>query len=521
MNLEGDIKLNGAERDPHTWPRLVSYVTQDFHSYKWQTVYETFYFVARIKHKNNDTVEDKIEELLNLLGLVSARDTFIAHISGGERVRVSIGLELLGNPSVMLLDEPLSGLDSFNALNILALLRKIASLGKSILITIHQPSYKMSEYFDTIMLMCQGTTVFEGDIKSCIRFFEECGFELPPNATPTDFFLDVLALDTRSDKAYEESQRRIRTIIREWRFLRQPREPGMTAHIRPPKGYSAGTRYVMLMTRSIQNYYRNISYLRVKIFQKLFVALIFGSTFYKTGVVGANLLAFRGILTFICQNELFGVSNPIMTTFVEEKRIISRERMSGLYSGPEAYLSKFVTELLFNLIYSLPCDLFVYMAVGFPFEFKRMLGFLTAVVSVVAYAVAWGLTISTIGSSAQAAHAMGVSFNVIFSLYSGAFSSPSSHPSLFRWLFWVSPIHYAFRAFLHNLLAGMKDVQGRDMQVKGASTLHQCGMEGFGLLPCVMMLFLFTAVLVGIGVTTLHMKTSNNLKLLNRHPLKP
>ncbi|ELA41812.1 uncharacterized protein VICG_01164 [Vittaforma corneae ATCC 50505] len=517
MILNGEIKINGLERDPKTWPRLVSYVRQQVHCYEWQTVYETLYFVAKIKCKDHSDISGKVEELINLLGLTSSRDTFLINLSGGEKVRVSIGIELLGDPLVILLDEPLSGLDSFNALNILMLLKRIANLNKAILITIHQPSYKMVEFFDSIILMCQGTSVFEGTVSGCIQFFEDCGFEVPPKATPTDFFLDVLALDTRTEKLHEESQKRIQIIIKEWNFIRQPKEPAVLTKIKTPKEYSTGTRYTILLARSIQNYYRNFNYLKVKIFQKLFTAFIFGSTFFNTGVIGANIFAFRGILTFICQSELFGVSNPIMNLFIEEKKIISRERMSGLYTGFEAYFSKFLTELLFNLLYSMPYNIIVYMFIGLRMNLKTMLEFLFIIFSILCYAISWGLTIGTLASTTQSAHALGVTFTVAFFLYSGAFSNPQSHPQFLRWLFWLSPIHYGYRALVHNQLSGIEDPENTDfLKVTGERTIKNFGMDGFGVLPSVLALFLFTACLQMVGSTVLHLRTSNNLRILKR-----
>lgn len=518
MALKGEIKINGVERDPKTWPRLVSYVRQQVHCYEWQTVYETLYFVAKIKCKSHPDISGRVEELVNLLGLTSSRDTFLVNLSGGERVRVSIGIELLGDPLVILLDEPLSGLDSFNALNILMLLRRIANLNKAILITIHQPSYKMVEFFDTIMLMCQGTCVFEGAVSDCIQFFEDCGFEVPPKVAPTDFFLDMLALDTRTEKLHEESQKRIQTIIKEWNFIRQPREPTVLTKIRTPREYSAGSRYMMLLSRSVQNYYRNFNYLKIKAFQKLFTAFIFGSTFFNTGVVGANIFAFRGILTFICQSELFGVSNPIMNLFIEEKKIISRERMSGLYTGFEAYFSKFLIELLFNFLYSMPYNIIVYLFIGLQMNLRTMLEFLFIIFSILCYAISWGLTIGTLVSTTQSAHALGVTFTVAFFLYSGSFSNPQSHPKLLRWLFWLSPVHYGYRALVHNQLSGIEDSENADpLTVTGQGTISSFGMDGFGVFPSILVLFLFTACLQIVGSTVLHIRTSNNLKVLKRN----
>ena len=83
--------------------------------------------------------------MLNVLGLTKCADTYIGNnlirgISGGERKRTSIGIELLSNPSIFFLDEPTTGLDSATSLQLIKLLNKLASKGRTIVTTIHQPS---------------------------------------------------------------------------------------------------------------------------------------------------------------------------------------------------------------------------------------------------------------------------------------------------------------------------------------------------------------------------------------------
>jgi ABC-type multidrug transport system ATPase subunit len=152
MEVSGDVKVNGKDRDQNTLCNDVSYVGQEFHSHLWQSGYETLCFAVRIKCKGRD-VKKTVENVIELLGLKSVRDTYVANMSGGEKVRIGIGIELLGDPKVILLDEPLSCLDSCSAFKVLMLLRKLADLGKCILFTVHQPSYQILEHIDEFLLM--------------------------------------------------------------------------------------------------------------------------------------------------------------------------------------------------------------------------------------------------------------------------------------------------------------------------------------------------------------------------------
>jgi ABC-type multidrug transport system ATPase subunit len=107
----------------------------------------------RLKGISDEQKKKKVEFLLSDLGLNNCADTFVGGslirgVSGGERKRTSIGVELLTNPSLIFLDEPTTGLDSSTALAVLELLEKIASKGVNVVCTIHQPSSEIFSIFD-------------------------------------------------------------------------------------------------------------------------------------------------------------------------------------------------------------------------------------------------------------------------------------------------------------------------------------------------------------------------------------
>lgn len=114
-------------------------------------------------------------------------------LSGGERKRVSIGVELISDPSLIMLDEPTSGLDSFKARSICKLLHDLARMkGKTIVATIHQPSSEAFFYFDRLILMADGYTVFQGDSGESLEYFRTCKFNVPKRCNPSDFFMKAL-----------------------------------------------------------------------------------------------------------------------------------------------------------------------------------------------------------------------------------------------------------------------------------------------------------------------------------------
>ncbi|KAJ3342991.1 hypothetical protein HDU91_000456, partial [Kappamyces sp. JEL0680] len=164
--LEGDILLDGKERDRSTWNRVCAYVEQDDVLYKTLSVYETISYSAQLRLPSSLTPkekDDRVMEVIMQLGLNGCKNTRIGDeidrgISGGERKRVSIGVEM-----------PTSGLDAFNAFNAMESLKKLASTEKKIVLcTIHQPRTDILDLFDRIVLLSAGKLVWFGTTQEAI-----------------------------------------------------------------------------------------------------------------------------------------------------------------------------------------------------------------------------------------------------------------------------------------------------------------------------------------------------------------
>merc|ERR1712157_594121 len=106
-------------------------------------------------------------------------------ISGGQRKRVNIGIELVAQPSVLFLDEPTSGLDASSSLAVCVSLKKMCELGMSSIMVIHQPRFSLFTLFDDVLLLGKGgQTVYLGPSLGVKPYFESLGFEMPPDENP-------------------------------------------------------------------------------------------------------------------------------------------------------------------------------------------------------------------------------------------------------------------------------------------------------------------------------------------------
>jgi len=135
--------------------------------------------------------------LLHDLGLIKCADTKVGNalirgLSGGERKRASIGVELITNPSLIFLDEPTTGLDSTTALKILELLVKLAKSGRNVVSTIHQPNSEIFSRFDNLLLLVRGNVIYEGPAKDTVGYFASIGYQCPKLTNPADYFMKIM-----------------------------------------------------------------------------------------------------------------------------------------------------------------------------------------------------------------------------------------------------------------------------------------------------------------------------------------
>ncbi|GAB5030619.1 atp-binding cassette sub-family g member 2-like [Nannochloropsis oceanica] len=195
--LKGEALANGTSiKAIHgAWRHLCSLVPQEDVLFGSFTVRETLRFSTQLRLPQEIPSAEKealVTEVLEDLGIVECEDVLVKDISGGQRRRVSVGLELLVNPSVLLLDEPTSGLDSKTAEDICGLLKLLTKPGRLVMCSIHQPSYKIFSSFSKICFLVKGRLVYSGGFHEVMPYFAAQGFEVPTFDSPADYYMRVM-----------------------------------------------------------------------------------------------------------------------------------------------------------------------------------------------------------------------------------------------------------------------------------------------------------------------------------------
>ncbi|KAF8981359.1 hypothetical protein BGZ46_002927 [Entomortierella lignicola] len=205
---EGRILINGQEEDLSHYRKLIGYVPQEDVMIRELTVHDILLHSAYMRLPSSlkrTEMTEKVLEIIDFLGLNSVMDSVVGDaerrgISGGQRKRVNIGMELVTDPSILFLDEPTSGLDSSTSGDVCKLLKSIARRkGLTVVAVIHSPSPVAFNQFDDILLLGQnGRVVFHGPRTEAPAYFAAIGFPIPEGESPSDFYMDVISNNVKS-----------------------------------------------------------------------------------------------------------------------------------------------------------------------------------------------------------------------------------------------------------------------------------------------------------------------------------
>ncbi len=442
--LTGKITLNGQIRNDNTFRGISAYVQQDDNLYPHLTVMETFSIAASFYLPEETTNEQRsvlVDAVISELGLNNARDTIIGDekvrgVSGGERRRASIGVQLISDPAVLFLDEPTSGLDSFQALSVMDSMKNMATNGRLVVAVIHQPRSSIFNMFDKLLLLTDGRNAFFGESSHSVKYFSGLGYSCPESFNPSDYFLDLLSPDNRSPESETESRNRIEHITRCWvteydnrKSLSITNESSnigsdLALHVKSiGEGQKSMNKRIknlgVLAWRAFSEQRRDTFTLRIKIILTIFFAFIIGGIYSNIGYSQASIQNRFGLLFFIIINQLFGSVTAVFNTFPREKDIVNRERASHAYDTFSYFAAKVFCETPINVLPSLIYCIIIYWMVGLHGGSGHFGIFAGTLMFTNFVGITLGLAISASAPSPESATAFGLPLLIISILFGG------------------------------------------------------------------------------------------------------
>ena len=218
--MSGEVLINGQAVPQHLFKSVSKLIPQEDVLMHALTVRETLGYQSELVlpgHLERAEREARVAHVVKALNLGGCLDVKIGSvesrgISGGQRKRVSIAMDLLSNPAVLFVDEPTSGLDSKTAEDVVQALRDLArgrgdGVERTIISTIHQPSWRIFALFDQVVLLTRGRLAFHGAHAELERFFDRLGLASPAKENPADHYMRMMQDDAEADRICDEFAR--------------------------------------------------------------------------------------------------------------------------------------------------------------------------------------------------------------------------------------------------------------------------------------------------------------------------
>ncbi|XP_044255746.1 ATP-binding cassette sub-family G member 4 [Tribolium madens] len=506
--VQGQILMNDSERDLSQFRKLSAYIMQDNQLHLNLTVDEAMNVAAKLKigDKAKSEREDIITEILDTLGLLDHRKTMTSGLSGGQKKRLSIALELVSNPPIMFFDEPTSGLDSSSCFQCISLLKTLARGGRTIICTIHQPSARLFEMFDHLYTLADGQCVYQGSTKELVPFLATLGLQCPSYHNPASYIIEVACgeygdhtrklvdaidngkNDIREGKPFPEIkitnglnnstvitnditkgyanhatenknlmlQNAVNDIVKE----NLPAPPPITTNyekanadtalldntipVRQPRyGNSEFQQFFIILSRALLFSRRDWTLMYLRLFAHILVGFLIGALYFKIGNDGAKVLSNLGFLFFNMLFLMYTSMTITILSFPLEMPVLLKEHFNRWYSLRSYYLAITISDIPFQTIFCVLYVTIVYFMTSQPAELNRYLMFLGACLLVSFVAQSVGLVVGA-AMNVQNGVFLAPVMSVPFLLFSGFFVSFDAIPIYLRWITYLSYIRYGF-----------------------------------------------------------------------------
>lgn len=482
--IRGRILLNGYPATELAIRRSTGYCEQmDIHS-DAATFREALTFSAFLRQGTNVSDElkyDSVRECLDLLDLNSIADKIIRGSSVEQMKRLTIGVELAAQPSVLFLDEPTSGLDARSAKVIMDGARKVADTGRTIVCTIHQPSTEVFLLFDRLLLLKRGgETVFNGEVgTNCCKLIEH--FEsipgvvkIAPGYNPATWMLECIGAGVNSGSSetnfaeiYSNSELK-KIIVDEMDKdgVTRPLENLHELTFEHKFAANMWTQMTCLVQRFTRMYWRTASYNLTRMGVSIFLAVLFGIIYigngYSTyteinGAVGMIFLTtlFNGIVSF----------NSVLPISSEERASFYREQASQMYHPFWYFIGSTVAEIPYVFVCTLLFTVIFFPMVGFIGFTNGVIYWLTVALIVLCQTY-MGQFLAYALPSVEVAAILGVLLNSICFLFAGFNPPAASIPEGYKWVYTIVPHRYAVASLFSLVLGHCPHANGTEVGCK-------------------------------------------------------
>uniref|UniRef100_A0A6I8N0B8 ABC transporter domain-containing protein n=1 Tax=Ornithorhynchus anatinus TaxID=9258 RepID=A0A6I8N0B8_ORNAN len=465
QGLSGEVLIDGSPQPPN-FKCISGYVVQDDVVMGTLTVRENLLFSAALRLPRSTRFREKKErvtQIIGELGLNAVADCkvgteLIRGVSGGERKRTSIGMELITEPPVLFLDEPTTGLDSSTAYAVLLLLKRLSRKGRTIILSIHQPRYSIFKLFDSLTLLALGQVVYHGRAQDALGYFRSIGTpqEAPAPCSPP---AGPSLLSPQEDWGLTP-HRPLFPQDSPPALLKMTSLPLPDPYRRRPLQtitYASGfgTQLYWLTQRSFKNLVRSPQASVAQVAVTIMLALVMGAIFFDVKLDQSGIQNRVGALFFMTTNQCFSTVSAI-ELFVKDKKLFVHQYTSGYYRVSAYFFALLFGDLLpMRTVPAIIYSCISYWMIGFQGSASKFFFFTLTMILLTYTATAMSLAISA-GMEVVGIANLFITISFVFMiLFSGLLVNLPSMMGWLNWLKYFSIPRYGLTALEMNEFRGL------------------------------------------------------------------
>lgn len=506
-SYSGHVLLNGQQLSSRQ-VKQIGFVRQEDIFIPTLTVREHLNFAAAMSLKaGRDEWPARVEQLLRQLGLtkcaatiIGGQDSLYRGISGGERKRLSLATAMMGSPSCILADEPTSGLDSYRAETVVATLRSLAESGCTVVVSIHQPSSAVFEYFTHCSLLANGQSVFHGTLQHAAQHFTALGFPCPAFHNPADHYIRllsgvrfdptvsaersllaadsfevdpdlvtaliaaydgdpavsgvapsglstatlVLSADEKDSSAEGGSQCSSHAAIVSDADLKRLNDAQQSDHnLYYYTGW--GCQFKHIFWRSVRMYSREPMLTIIRAIHSTVVACLIGLIYFHLSRRQVDVQSINGLLYYVLTDQAVMGTFGVILTLPLELPVFLREHSSGLYRVDTYFLGRTMAELPFQILFPFVYSTIVFYLVGLSVSTGTFWTFAVFVTVLSNTAISLGYFLSALANSVMVAIGLGLLVLMPLIVLGAMLINVSQIPAYFLWLSSFSFLQYAYK----------------------------------------------------------------------------
>jgi ABC-type multidrug transport system ATPase subunit/ABC-type multidrug transport system permease subunit len=488
-SLKGTVTLNGEVLESRLLKVISAYVMQDDLLFPMLTVEETLMFSAEFRLPRTLSRSKKkmrVQAVIDQLGLRNAAKTIIGDeghrgVSGGERRRVSIGIDIIHDPIILFLDEPTSGLDSTSAFMVVKVLQRIAQSGSIVIMSVHQPSYRILGLLDHLIFLSRGQTVYSGSPTSLPLFFAEFGHPIPDGENRTEFALDHI----RELEGSPGGSKSLVEFNKSWQSMKQSNNPGrssetdterhglslkeaISASISRGKLVSGATNtatsqssmvprfanplwieMAVLAKRSVTNTRRTPELFGIRLGAVMVTGFILATVFWRLDDSPKGAQERLGFFAFAMSTTYYSCADAL-PVFLQQRYIFIRETAYNAYRRSSYVLSHALVSLPPLVFLSVAFACTTFWAVGLDGGVSGFLFYLLTIFASFWAGNSFVTFLSGVVPHVMLGYTIVVAILAYFLLFSGFFINRNRIPSYWLWFHYISLVKYPFEAVLQN-----------------------------------------------------------------------